>query len=435
MRTPQATFNLLAVSAYARETAINVEQDLDLSLLVGMGDVLNINPLRRDNADDATGGEEATEVSDMGQRVSGPLTFKRAQPHQIAFLLAYALQPSVSTDVPGSTGGRKHVYTPSDNWFDEARGLPSFTAAQRYAKVFKRRLASCFVNSLTFSFPKNDFVQATADIQATGKVTSSMGEELVTALDNVTVLTLAANAVNGSTDQERLDSVHQIIAEYPAASDIWVPVTYTAVSDDAPAVITIASVGGSGASTTYKVFYAALEPGTDWRTFPARVTEPPLKTSEFSLTVGGKWDGSAIAGGRILTSEVGNFSFTLNNNMQVEGTMGGGADYANRALRDPRTQKLTLSRELMDAVWQELRLIGNTTFSIYAKAEGALLNVGETARYTFGICWPLCALSNSAISADGKRLVESPDITVLRDATHGSVYAWVINKGTAYAGV
>lgn len=436
MRSPQATHNLCAVSAYARETALNTEQALDLSLLVGMGDILNIEPRRIVNSDEATGTEEPTDVYDQGQRAGGSFNFKRAQPHQLAVALAYALGQCTSSDVAGSTGGRKHVFTPLIGYLDAARGLPSFTAALRLGKtILKRRFASCLVDSLTITCPKDDFLQAALKIVATGKVTSNMApEESITALDNVTVLTLAANAVQGSTAQERLDSVQRIIAEYPAASGTWVEVAYSAVSAAMPAVITITSIGGTGVSTTYKVFYADKEPVSpaDWRTFPSRVTETPLKVSELSVNVGGKWDGSVIAGGKILSSEIKSISWTLNNAVQVESTPGGGAAYANRALRGQRTQKLTLPREFWDAVWQELRLLGNTSFTVYMKAEGALLNVGETAQYTLGLCWPLCQLTASPIAADGARLGESPDIQVLEHDTYGSVYAWIINKGTTY---
>mgnify|MGYP005836282901 CR=1 FL=1 len=433
MRSPQATHNLAAMSAHAREIALNVEQALDLSILVGVGDVINLEPRLIVNSDEATGTEEPTAVYDQGRRAGGAWNFKRAQPHQLAAMLAYALGQCSSSDVPGSTGGRKHVFTPLDGYVDAGRGLPSFTAAQRYGKtVLKRRFASCFVDSLTINCPKDDFIQATATLKATGKVTSNLVEESVTALDNVTQLTLAANAVQGATAQERLDAVQQVVAEYPAASGVWAPVTVTAVSDATPAVLTITSLGGAGASTTYKVFYADKEPGGDWRAFPARVSEPPLKVSELAVVVGGKWDGSTITGGRQLTSEIKSLSWTLNNNVEVESTPGGGADYANRALRGQRTQKLTLGREFWDAVWQELRLTAAATFSVYMKAEGALLNAGEAARYTLGMCWPLCCLTASPISADGARLAETPEIQVLQDATHGSLYAWVINKGTTY---
>ena len=434
MRSPQAKHNLMAMSAYARETALNTEQALDMSLLMGMEAVFNIEPRLIPNSDEATGTEEPTAVYDQGRRAGASWGFKRAQPHQLAAMLVYGLGQCSSSDVAGSTGGRKHVFTPLEGYLDGARGLPSFTAAQRYGKtILKRRIASCFVDSLTINCPKDDFIQATAALKATGKVTSNMQEEPVTGLDNATELTLAANAVNGSTAAERLANVQQIIAEYPAGSGIWVPVTYTAASADTPAVITIESLGGAGDSTTYKVFYADAEPGDDWRTFPARPTETPLKVSELSVIVGGTWDGSAISGGRTLSSEIKSMGWTLNNNVEVESTPGGGADYANRALRGERSQKLTLGREFWDAVWQELRLLTNTTFSVYMKAEGALLNAGEAARYTLGMCWPLCALVGSPIAADGARLAETPDIQVLQDATHGSIYAWVINKATTYA--
>ena len=53
-----ADYNLLAVSALLKETAINTEQTLDTSLLVAKSDIIQLDPRREDNSNELTGKEE-----------------------------------------------------------------------------------------------------------------------------------------------------------------------------------------------------------------------------------------------------------------------------------------------------------------------------------------------------------------------------------------
>jgi hypothetical protein len=66
MRSWRAMHNLLAVSANNAETAINTVQTIDTSMLVGMSDVINLEPKRETNADELTGTEEPDTVYDLG---------------------------------------------------------------------------------------------------------------------------------------------------------------------------------------------------------------------------------------------------------------------------------------------------------------------------------------------------------------------------------
>lgn len=91
MRNYRANQNLMAVSAAARETAINTEQTLDLSLLVEEGDVLDLDRRRENNQNEMTGKEEPDTVYDLGSKSNGKLTFSKAQPQHFAFVLGYGL--------------------------------------------------------------------------------------------------------------------------------------------------------------------------------------------------------------------------------------------------------------------------------------------------------------------------------------------------------
>ena len=99
MRSPRATHNLLAVSAAAHETAINTAQTLDLSVLVGLSDIINLEPRREDNAEEANGLEEPDTIYDLGNTSGGPLNFERAQPQHFALIMAYALGTIVTTAI------------------------------------------------------------------------------------------------------------------------------------------------------------------------------------------------------------------------------------------------------------------------------------------------------------------------------------------------
>ena len=234
MRSIRATHNLVAVSANNKETAINTEQTLDTTMLVHLSDIINLEPRRETNADEATGKEEPDTIYDLGALAGLSLNFEKAQPQHFAFLLAFALG-AISTGAAGA--GYEHTITPKADDEDEARSIPSFTAAMRYGKtVLKRRFASMFVDSVVATFTKDDWCKISGTIKGTGKVTDNITEESVTAARNVTSLTLAANAVEGADAAARLDNVQRIRVEL--ATDVWTEVEYSAVSDATPAVIT-----------------------------------------------------------------------------------------------------------------------------------------------------------------------------------------------------
>ena len=487
MRNFMATHNLIAVSANNKETAINKEQTLDTTMLCAIGDVINLEPRREPNEGEATGYEEPDLIYDLGKKAAASFNFEKAQPQHFAFLLAHALG-AISTSAAGS--GYEHTITPIAGDEDEDMSNPSFTAAQRFGKtVLKRRFASMFVDAVTATFAKDEWVKIVGELKGTGKVTGNVYEEDISALDNAESLTLAANAVEGATAAAGLDNVKRIRVEL--TTGVWTEVAYSVVSDATPAVITITDPGGAGASKTYKVLYIPTEvvPGdwtattayalgdlckpttpndywyictvagtsdaaepspwpttigatevdgtvtweciTDaWMTFPARVTETPMRVAEMTLKVGGKWNGSAFQGGRQLKAELKSIEWAIANNGEVEFVPGAGGAYASRYVRGGRTQTLKLDREFREYILQQ-HIDDNDEFGLYILCEGAIFD--SPHKYQVEIIFPAVGVLNAPLSVDGKRLGEAGDLRVLEDATYGSVIAKVKNLQSTYA--
>lgn len=430
MRSYLSTHNLIAVSANTGETAINTEQTLDTSMLCSVGDIINLDRRLESNEGEMTGLEEPDTLYDLGQTASYSLNFEKAQPQHIAFLAAYGLG-AVSTGALGD--GYKHTITPITGDKDASRSLPSFTAAQRYGKtVMKRRFASNFVDSLAVTFARDSWIKIVGNIKATGKVTTDITQEVVSALPTVTQLTLAANAVDGASGAggaaERLQNVQQIRVEL--TSGVWTEVVYSAVSDATPAVITISAPGAGGEAVNYEITYKPKESGADWMTFPARVTETPMRVSQMSLNIGGKWSGSAFAGGRTVSAELKSLEWSLSNNLDVQFVPGATGTYAARAIRNGRTQKIKVDKDFKDYILHQ-HMADNDTFGLYIKLLGALYD--DTYYYQVEFIFPKVGVLASPISNDNKRLSESGDLQVLEDATYGSVIVIAQNKVATYA--
>lgn len=424
IRNIMATHNLIALSANNKETAINTEQTLDTGMLFAMDSIIDLERRREPNADEASGYEEPDLIYDLGNKAIWPVRADKAQPQHIAFLAAYALG-SVSTAAAGS--GYQHTITPIAGDLDADRSNPSFTAAQRYGQnLLKRRFASMFVDSLTATFSTDDWVKISAEVKGTGKVADNMTEETVNAYDDAVSLTLAANGVQGSTAAARLASVHRIRVELDTGE--WTEVEYSAVSDATPAVITIVAPGSSTTLVDYKILYTPTESG--WMSFPARVSETPLRVAQMTLKVGGTWDGSAFQGGREIKGELKSIEWAFSNNGECVFVPGAGDSYAARYSRGGRTQSLRLNREMREYIMQQ-HIDDNDEFGVYILCEGAVYD--SPHKYQAELIFPAVGVLNAPLSVDGKRMAEAGDLKVLEDSTYGSVITKVKNLQTTYA--
>ena len=424
MRSIRANHVLIAVSAYARETGINVFQTLDLTLLAKVGDIIILEPRRESNKDEATGKEEADTIYDLGNTAKLSLNFDKAQPQHFAFLYGYALGILAST--AAGTGYRKDI-TPMVDDLDRQRSLPSFSMGQRLGKTIgKERFASGFVNGVTSTFARDSFCKTAGEIVTTGKYESSIVSETVSAPENSTTLTLDANGVAGSTDAERLDAVQQV--KYESSAGVWSEVEYTAVSDAVPAEITITAPGVGTDNVDFKILYAKTE--DPWMTFPARVSETPLRVSELKFVIGGTYDGTAIQGGRDISSEVNSIEHRLQNNGKCEFAPGADAAYASEYFREGRDQTLVLDRQFRDFILRKY-MNDNEYFAASVLAEGREYDTGH--KYGVEIIFPRLGVLKAPVTANGKRLAEKGDMAVLEDGTYGSVIVKVKNMAAAYA--
>ncbi len=424
MRSYRATHNMTAVSAANRETAINVEQALDLSVMADMGDVFNLEMRRETNADEATGREEADYIYDNGHTSQGNLNFSKAQPQHFAFLLAYGLGVCSSA---AAGIGQEHTITPIDGDTDADRSLPSFSMMQRYGKtVLKRRFMSMFVDSVSATFAKDDWVKCNGTIKGTGKHADNVLEETVSGLDTAVSLVLAANGVQGATAPERLDNVQRIKAELTPG--VWTEVAFSAVSADVPAAITITAPGSGAVSVDYRILYIPVEAAEF--SFPAKIQETPLRVAEMRVLMGATWNGTVFEGGRALTSEVNSIQYDLNNGLEIEFVPGAGGSYATSCFRPARTQTLKLDRKFKDFILQQ-HMADNDQFGFHILCQGAEYETGQ--RYQVEFIFPRVAVLNSPLSVNGKVLAEAGDLTVLEDGTYGSVIVRVKNLQAGYA--
>jgi hypothetical protein len=495
-----ADYDLFAVSANAKETALNTEQTLDTSLLIAKSNIIQLQPRREDNKDELTGKEEPDTVYDLGHLAGGSIEFDKAQAQHFGLLLSYAL--GIST--PGAWGaGYKHVITPI-----ASMQLPFFTGGMRLGStILKRRFASLHVGKVNVSFAKDAWAKISAELAGTGKHTDNITKETVVADYNAASLSLAANAVQGSTPALRLDNVHLVRVQVPSTLE-WKDVVHSVVSDATPAAITItppspaasAITGLSKAAAcvvtwaghglingdkvtfagitqadwsalnaehviTYigvdsfsiavdtSAFAVAYDPATDpgtirntsdanyeiiyvpteaaWCTFPARVSEPPLRVTDLVMKFGGKWNGTAFVGGHTMDAEIESIEYSLDNQNAIEFRPGGTGTYANYVLRQGRSQTLKLNRQARDYIMQQ-HIEDNDTFGVYMKATGAEWATGYN--YYVELVFPKCAVLKADFSVNGKVIAEAGDIIVLEDDTYGSVRAEVANKVSAYAG-
>ncbi len=421
MRNYLADYNLLAVSANAKETALNTEQTLDTSLLVSKSNIISLAPRREDNRDELTGKEEPDTVYDLGALSEATLDFEKAQAQHFGLGYAFALGSVVAGAAWGT--GYKHVITPTADMF-----LPSFTAGQRFGQtIMKRLFASMHVDQLTATFTRDAWAKLSLAIKGTGKYTNNVYKESVTAAYNAESLTLAANAVQGSSAAARLDSVHGIRVLVPTTGE-YKDVTFSAVSAATPAVITISAPGGVATETTYEILYVPSEAA--WCTFPSRVTEPPLRVSDLVVTIGGKWNGTTFLEGHSMSDEIESIEHVINNSMAIEFRVGGSGSYANYAIRQGRIQTLKLNRQFRDYLLQQ-KIDDNEYLGVRMVATGAEFETGKN--YYVDVVFPRCNVLKAGISINNKVLAEAGDLIVLQDDTYGSARVEIANKVSGYA--
>jgi hypothetical protein len=428
MRNFQSTMDLFAVSANAKETAYNAEQTLDTGMLVDRAQTVKVDRRSETNIDEALGKEEPDAIYNLGGVSSVEFAFSKAQAQHAGFLLAYGL----GVDTPAAWGGGwKHAITPINGDLDEIRSNPSFTFANRYGKrLLTERWAGGVVDQVVVGFKKDSWLSVVGSLKGSGKRTSNFTRESVAGFCDDVLITLAANAVDGITGPERIDNVHRIEYQKPTTLE-WVTVVFSAVTAGPPSAITITAPNGGHVATTFRVYYNIKADGTyAWAVFPNRVSEPPLRCTDLQVIIGGKWNGSVFLGGKIISADINSFEWTLGNNITPEFVPGGTGTYANRAIRDGRTQKISFDRKFKDYILGYLA-DQQESFGLYAKATGAEFEAGKP--YYVEMVFPKVGILTQGIAEDGKRLGEKSEFVIFEDDTYGSVLVTVANMVPAYA--
>jgi hypothetical protein len=232
--------------------------------------------------------------------------------------------------------------------------------------------------------------------------------------------------VAGETEAERLSNVQAVQVLNPA-TQAWEEVAYQAVSATTPGTIIITPPGVSATVSNYRVYYVPGESG--WMNLPTRIEEPPLKVSQLTVTVGGRWDGTSFNGGYPLTTELRGVTWILKNNLTVESTPGAGGNYANRAFRTGREQSLKFDRDFRDFILAQ-NLRDNDTLGVYLKATGPEFETGF--KYQVELVFPRVAVLGTTVKVNQRRLGEEVEFSVLEDDTYGSVVAYVQNQVSRY---
>lgn len=417
-------FNRFAVSTFA-EPAINTAQTLDLTLLLGKGDIWKPEPITEMNDDESNGLIGPDLIYRRGQTGSMSWTLDRLRPSEAAIMMAYGLG-----EVSSVASGIGYEHTITERLLDVeqgARSLPTFTAMQELGRtVDLNRIYSMASVGGGITFTRGDWVKGTADFISTGKVDAAYSTEAVSGLDNATSITLASNAVDGSTAQERLNNVHSVMAYYNGA---WRNLVPTAVSSATPAVITIPSLGGAGGTISYEVIYAATRP--TWATFPSQLTEPPLQITNMCIWIGGTWDGSAFLGGYPLSRQLDSFDWKFTTNQEAMFSACAGGEYSGTIKRSSQAaHDITIAHDMYEVILEEWRKNGRY-FGIWVLCEGAEFDTGQN--YTVELVFPRCGIMRNDRSDNSGMLSNSSTIGVLADSTYGRVIAKVKNLWPQYA--
>ena len=428
-RSDFATDIQIAVSANLKETAINTEQTLDTGMLCDIASIPDREAKRESNADEAHGKEEPDLIYDLGGVSKMKMRFPRMQAQHMAFLGSYGL--GTSSSAAAGTGWKRPI-TPITGDLDAERSNPSFTLAVRLGKHLQKiREASMFVTGFDLTLERDKWAVLEADLNGTGKETTNRTKETVNAAYNAASLTLAANGVAGADAPERLANVHHIRVKVPTTEE-WVDVVFSAVSDASPAVITISAPGGVATLCDYEIIYNIKEAGDyAWCVFPNRVEEYPLRVSDFYVNLGGKWTGT-LAGGHQMAADINMFKWSCKCGPVPDFAPGGGTYlYANRALRPPRAQTVTLDRRFVDSILAQ-RYDDIEYFTLYAIAAGAVYDTPH--KYTVEVVFPRVAVKGRPVSVgDKNRLVEAVEFDVYQDDTYGSVILYTKNMVQHYA--
>lgn len=169
----------------------------------------------------------------------------------------------------------------------------------------------------------------------------------------------------------------------------------------------------------------------------SKVSEPPMRTNQVEVILGGDYDGASFTGGRRLRDECEAVEWAFSNSLDVAFLADSG-DFAGAIDRGERSQTLKVDRRMKDAIYQALLARGSGEnddepeyFAVRITGEGPEYETGYT--FYWEVIFPKVGLMSATPSQSGGKLQESAELAVLAHETHGSVIVKVRNQVATYA--
>lgn len=407
----ECNYNKFYVSSIA-ETAYNVPQTLDMALQLALGDIFSFDAKKETNEKMATGFSGPTEVYDLGRTGLIPLSFDMMKCHELLFAMAYILGDC--SVAPAGIGYEHTMKEMRTHYQQGVRKLPTFTGMQAVGNVVDaKRIVSLGIKSGTFSLQRGNFPTLKGDCVSSGKVDKAYDEVSVAGLDNATTITLPT-AVEGTTDQERRNSVHYVRVLYNGGDR---EPNIVSVSSANPAVVTIASLGGTGDPVTYKVCYAATYPTWASTSVPLLI-EPPCRVTDACVTVNAQYDGTDVVGGRPLGSFLDGIELKFDVGLEPALTPCSTGDYAGECLGKPLDIGIKLTSKAYDRLLQELEE-NNEKFCIDVTCiSREAFDTGQYYMVRFII--PYCSIMSAKLVEKNRMLYHDCQIIAL-DGQYGKI--------------
>jgi len=420
--------HLEVLSRYAlfrdKETEAGVPSETGgVSVALDAGSGINSKLYTFHDGEAITGSELPVNIYAAARESSGKLSQGKAKPDLIAFVLAYFFGQCSSTSVGSSA--YKHAMSSAPGL-----ELPSFTALQRRgANVFTERTAGNYIESFSLELGEG-WVSLSAEITGTGHREANYSHETVTAPANASSITLSENAVQGGSPSERVENVYRVRAR-DVGSQVWQALSISAVSADAPAVISFAGpLGTTSDDVEYHVDY--LPEGPDWCTFPDYIDESPLKLTDARVVVDGHYDGSALQGGVELARFLEGFSISGKNNLEIK-RFPGEEGPAACAVRGRRELSISLAESLRDSIRQyQADNPCNEQLSVAFVLQGAEIDEGTGTRFGAELIFPKVGIMEAPVESQNGRLVQAGDLVVMDDGVNGGVVVNCFNRQAGY---
>ena len=410
-------YNALAISSELRENGLNNAAECDRQLIFAKGSIPNLEHLLEKNEDEVTGSEESTDLYRKGIRLNDfSLNQSRAQIQHILHALKLGMA-GVGTVVDIGITGKKHIFSPG-----ESVEPYTFTAIFQEAELQKTRLISLMYESVEIDMTKDEWVKLNTTIKGTGKHEKNWQTEVVEASGDSVDIEVTEIIAGGD-----VKSVHSV--EILKADGAFYPLTASNVSGTH---LLLEESAAEGSTThNYRVTYNM---STTWGTLPARVAETPLRVSELTVYLGGKYDSVSgdIIGGMQMNHEIQSAKYTLTQPNIIEARPRletENPDYANYAMRQPRTQQVVLSRDFKNLVIQS-KLDKQEYFALKLKCEGAEFEDG--LNFKFELIFPRVRIAGGNRSEENGAMKEEIPLEILADPAkvNKSVYVVIVSQQT-----